>query len=131
MGTHPIFESDFDCLTDSAKCIFYWYGGSLRRSLGRDRFSRLENSFPSQVEPVAPITPKKKRTKPMESRNRSPSTKSRALCLITRPITGRLGPSPSMCLKSGVKTRKTRLSCPLTAISALCSLLRSLLYELE
>ena len=37
--------SKIDEILDSAKCIFYWYGGSLRRSLGRDRFSRLEVRF--------------------------------------------------------------------------------------
>jgi len=26
MGTHPIFESDFDCLTERIKRVFDWDG---------------------------------------------------------------------------------------------------------
>merc|ERR1712130_26008 len=38
MGTHPIFESDFDCLTESNDMILRRRGGSLRVVVGTSIF---------------------------------------------------------------------------------------------
>jgi len=39
MGTHPIFESDFDCLTDLRVEIVTNRGGTFKSYNGRDKFT--------------------------------------------------------------------------------------------
>merc|ERR1739838_71164 len=58
MGTHPIFESDFDCLTVSKKKMALYYAGRIavpstsKQSL-HDRFTSFMKNRPSKLDVVA------------------------------------------------------------------------------
>merc|ERR1712130_238215 len=44
MGTHPIFESDFDCLTDSNYTVFIQYGRSAKEKSSEEKSNGAENA---------------------------------------------------------------------------------------
>merc|ERR1711971_1170104 len=81
MGTHPIFESDFDCLTEKMYLKFY---------LNDDgkRVYTLKNVTPKENQLSRPILPD---SAPMTSsaKSVSPSRSVSAFCQLNRP------PSPS------------------------------------
>merc|ERR1711868_233914 len=47
MGTHPIFESDFDCLTDMIRCLFRKSPKGVRYS--SQKSSAFESSVDSKI----------------------------------------------------------------------------------
>merc|ERR1711957_631559 len=49
MGTHPIFESDFDCLTDNNRQWHHPYQNHSKRSASRTRLSWLNVLWPNKT----------------------------------------------------------------------------------
>merc|ERR1711988_1124334 len=94
MGTHPIFESDFDCLTDSQR-LQQWHHRSQKHS---------KRSAPP-TRPLSPKRPSPSRT-PSELESSSDVLSSSALRLTPRPTLTR---SVSRSLAS-VKPKRTETS---------------------
>merc|ERR1711937_255480 len=57
MGTHPIFESDFDCLTESHVMALYYAGRiavpSTSKTTLHDRFTKFMKNRPSKLDVIA------------------------------------------------------------------------------
>merc|ERR1712168_688890 len=57
MGTHPIFESDFDCLTESHEMALYYAGRiavpSTSKTTLHDRFTKFMKNRPSKLDVIA------------------------------------------------------------------------------
>merc|ERR1712064_11954 len=80
MGTHPIFESDFDCLTESLRII--QDGKASLYAQGKRRYDRKQSGYGGQTKPV--FHKKAKTTKKIVLRLECTKSKKKKLLVIKR-----------------------------------------------
>merc|ERR1712227_761260 len=70
MGTHPIFESDFDCLTEWLRRLIGQVNGSSRIRLTKPDSTAQRGLFDSQCPEKSENQPRSTRLKPIKNRQK-------------------------------------------------------------